>query len=187
MRRAVLPALLLMPSLALAQHAHPPGGHAHPPGGHAPPASATPYAALQDRAIKALSPEAVADLRAGRGMGLALSAELNRYPGPLHVLENADALALTPDQRAEANRLFAAMSAEAQALGARIIALETELDALFADGRAEPGALATLTAALGGLQGRLREVHLAAHIAMHAALSAPQRAHYASLRGYAPR
>lgn len=51
-----------------------------------------PYAGLQSRSIKALSDEQLADLRAGRGMGLALLAELNGYPGPLHVIELADPL-----------------------------------------------------------------------------------------------
>jgi hypothetical protein len=32
-------------------------------------------------------------------MGMALPAELNRYPGPLHVLENQAALGLTQEQR----------------------------------------------------------------------------------------
>ncbi|HEY0442316.1 MAG TPA: hypothetical protein VGD36_19780, partial [Xanthobacteraceae bacterium] len=41
-----------------------------------------PYAGLEARPVKALS-EQIADLRAGRGMGLALAAELNGYPGPL--------------------------------------------------------------------------------------------------------
>jgi hypothetical protein len=49
-----------------------------------------PYAGLQQRPVKALSEQQVADLRAGRGMGLALAAELNGYPGPLHVIELAD-------------------------------------------------------------------------------------------------
>jgi hypothetical protein len=48
----------------------------------------TPYAGMQDRAIKALSEQQVADLGAGRGMGLALAAELNDYPGPSHVAQS---------------------------------------------------------------------------------------------------
>ncbi len=46
-------------------------------GHHAP---ATPYAGLEKRAVKALSDEQIADLRAGRGMGLALPAELTAIP-----------------------------------------------------------------------------------------------------------
>ena len=56
-----------------------------------------PYAGLQSRPMKALSEQQIADLRAGRGMTMALPAELNGYPGPLHVIELADALALSSE------------------------------------------------------------------------------------------
>src|SRR4051812_36526408 len=49
--------------------------------------SGQPYAGLEQRPIKALSQQQADDLRTGRGMGLALAAELNGYPGPSHVLE----------------------------------------------------------------------------------------------------
>ena len=65
----------------------------------------SPYAGMQTRAVKALSDQQIADLRAGRGMGMALPAELNGYPGPAHVLELADKLELTPDQRASVQAL----------------------------------------------------------------------------------
>jgi hypothetical protein len=59
---------------------------------------AQPYAGLEQRPIKALAPERVADLLAGRGASYALAAELNSYPGPRHVLDLAAGLALTPEQ-----------------------------------------------------------------------------------------
>jgi Spy/CpxP family protein refolding chaperone len=76
-----------------------------------------PYAGMQTRPVKALSEQQTADLRAGRGMGLALAAELNGYPGPLHVLELADQLELTADQRTRVRQLFDAMKAEAIPVG----------------------------------------------------------------------
>jgi hypothetical protein len=51
-----------------------------------------PYTGMQARSVKALSEQQVADLQAGRGMGLALAAELNGYPGPIHVLELGEPL-----------------------------------------------------------------------------------------------
>src|SRR5579883_151022 len=75
-------------------------------------AAQSPYAGLEARPVKALSDEQIADLKAGRGMGLALAAELNGYPGPRHLLDLADQLSLTPAQRAEVQRLFDAMAAE---------------------------------------------------------------------------
>ena len=60
--------------------------------------AASPYAGEQSRSIKSLSQQDVADYMAGKGMGCAKAAELNGYPGPAHVLELADQLALTPSQ-----------------------------------------------------------------------------------------
>src|ERR1700716_2245653 len=83
---------------------------------------ASPYAGYEQRPIKALSDQQVADLRAGRGMGLALAAELNGYPGPVHVLELAAPLELPPERRARTQALFEAMKAETVPLGERLIA-----------------------------------------------------------------
>src|SRR5512138_3492095 len=98
----------------------------------------TPYAGMQTRAIKALSEQQVGDLRAGRGMGLALAAELNGYPGPSHVLELADKLELSPAQRSDVQLLFDAMKAEAMPLGARLIEQEADLDRQFASHTVTP-------------------------------------------------
>jgi hypothetical protein len=115
-------------ALAVPADAQTHGSHQHGTGTH----PATPYAGLEQRPIKALSDQQIADLRAGRGMGLALPAELNGYPGPVHVLELADALRLTDAQRNRAKTLFEEMKAETIPLGERIIAEETALDRLFA-------------------------------------------------------
>src|SRR5260370_41824435 len=77
----------------------------------------TPYAGLQTRPIKALSDQQVADLKAGRGMGLALAAELNGYPGPSNLLELADQLGLSDAQRNTVRSLFEAMRAETIPIG----------------------------------------------------------------------
>ena len=61
---------------------------------------AQPYSGMQARAVKALSDEQIADLKTGRGMGLALAAELNGYPGPRHMLELQKELTLSETQRA---------------------------------------------------------------------------------------
>ena len=87
---------------------------------------------MQARPIKGLSEQQVADLKAGRGMGLALPAELNGFPGPAHVLELADQLELSSDQRARVQSLFDAMKAEAVPLGSRLLDQEAALDQQFA-------------------------------------------------------
>src|SRR5712671_6754535 len=92
----------------------------------------TPYAGMQARSIKSLSEQQVADLRAGRGMGLALPAELNGYPGPSHLLELADRLDLSTAQRDRIRQLFDSMKAEAVPIGTKLIEQETALDQQFA-------------------------------------------------------
>jgi Spy/CpxP family protein refolding chaperone len=143
-----------------------------------------PYAGLQARSVKALSDQQVADLRAGRGMGLALPAELNGYPGPMHALEHADALALTPDQRARTKALFEAMRAEAVPLGERLIREEAELERLFATRTVQPANLEAATAAIGATQGQLRAAHLRYHLAMVDVLTPEQVRRYGEVRGY---
>ncbi|MCA6115572.1 hypothetical protein J6524_11805 [Bradyrhizobium sp. WSM 1738] len=144
----------------------------------------TPYAGMQSRSIKALSDQQIADLNAGRGMGLALAAELNGYPGPLHVLELADKLELSADQRASMQRLFDSMKAEAMPLGAKLIEQEAELDRQFATRTVTPESLKTSTAAVAVTQGMLRETHLKYHLSTGGILTPSQMTKYAELRGY---
>jgi Spy/CpxP family protein refolding chaperone len=143
-----------------------------------------PYAGLQHRDIKALSAEQVDDLLNGRGMGLALAAELNGYPGPRHVLDLADRLGLTQEQQDETERLFREMQARAVALGERIVAGEAGLDKLFSDGQASEVAIRDATLELGRLEGELRALHLGYHLAVRDLLTREQTAAYQELRGY---
>jgi hypothetical protein len=144
----------------------------------------TPYAGMQTRSIKALSDQQIADLGAGRGMGLALAAELNGYPGPSHVLELADRLELSAEQRASVQQLFDSMKAEAVPLGTRLIEQEAELDKQFADRSMTPESLKLSTAAVAVTQGMLRETHLKYHLSTAAILNPSQMLKYAELRGY---
>jgi len=146
-----------------------------------------PYAGMHTRPIKALSEEQAADLKAGRGMGLALAAELNGYPGPLHVAEFADRLGLSAEQRANVQQMFDAMKAEAIPLGEKLIAQEAELDRLFASRTVTPENLAAATAVIGATQGALRSTHLRYHLKTTALLTPAQMQAYAELRGYAGR
>lgn len=147
--------------------------------------AATPYAGLQQREIKALSADDTRGLLEGRGMTLALAAELNGYPGPLHVLEHADALQLDAAQRERSQALMHAHKAEARELGARLVAAERELDRAFASRAISESELARLTARIGQLQAELRAAHLRTHLQQTALLSSQQVAHYQQLRGYA--
>lgn len=146
--------------------------------------SQTPYAGMQGRDIKALSDQQVADLANGRGMGLALAAELNGFPGPSHVLELADKLKLSPDQRAGVKALFDSMKAEALPLGSKLIEQERDLDSKFATRTITPETLTASTASIAATQGALREAHLKYHLSTAAILTHDQIQHYAGLRGY---
>src|SRR6266571_7104008 len=141
----------------------------------------TPYAGLQARPIKALSEQQVADLQAGRGMGLALAAELNGYPGPSHVLEFADQLDLSSDQRGRVQRLFDSMKAEAIPLGSRLIEQEANLDRQFATHAITPEILKVATAEVAMTQGALRETHLKYQLATVGILTPDQMQRYAGL------
>lgn len=145
----------------------------------------SPYAGDAHHDIKALSPHDIADLRAGRGMGLAKPAELNGYPGPMHVLELARELDLSVEQHARSEEVMTRMRKQAAALGEQIIASERDLDRAFAAGAIDPAQLEERVAKIAALTGALRATHLHAHLDQRAVLTADQARDYARLRGYA--
>ncbi|MCH7639567.1 MAG: periplasmic heavy metal sensor [Bacteroidetes bacterium] len=160
---------LLLPVAAYAQHAE---HQQHPNTDH------------QGQHTSSLSADDITGLQEGRGMGMARPAELNGYPGPLHVLELADALGLTMDQRMEAQRLREALLAKAQPLGAQIVERERRLDMMFVQQRADREMIEAATAEIGLLRAQLRAVHLNAHVGMYAAMTSGQRTRYTNLRGH---
>jgi hypothetical protein len=76
------------------------------------------------------------------------------------------------------------MSAAAKPLGGELIAQEQALDQLFAIGEITSDRIVAATASIAALQGRLRSVHLAAHLETRALLDADQISRYRQLRGY---
>lgn len=158
MKTPLLAALLLVSTTALAQHAHHGGKNA------------------------ALSDEQIEQYRAGAGMGYAKAAELNRYPGPMHVLELADKLGLTPEQRAATERLMKEHKAHARAIGARLVEAHQSVDALFRAGAVEQAALAKAIEHVGRIEAEYRLSHLETHRRMRALLTEAQVAQYDKLR-----
>jgi Spy/CpxP family protein refolding chaperone len=148
-------------------------------------AAHSPYSGQESRAVKSLSADEVASLLEGRGMGYAKPAELSGYPGPMHVLELADRLALTPGQRAATEKLHREHKAQVRALGRSYVDAERDLDALFAGGKASPAALTAALERSAEAQRRVRESHLAAHLEQTRILTPAQVAEYVRLRGYA--
>jgi len=146
----------------------------------------SPYRGQINTEIRGLSDQEVSDLREGRGMGRARAAELNGYPGPRHVLDAARAgqLTLTPEQTRAAERLFDGMAREAQRLGDKILREEQGLEGEFRAGRISEADLNGRTLRIAALEGKLRAVHLRAHIAMRAVLSPSEIQQYNAIRGY---
>jgi hypothetical protein len=162
--------LALLPSLVLAQ------AHSQ---------HLSPYAGERSREIKSLSAEDIEELRSGGGWGLAKAAELNGIPGPAHLLELKDEIPLDAAQIEALEQLFLAMQAEAIHEGERLIAQEAALEAAFRDGTVTEARLRAQLDDIAATQGRLRFIHLRAHLATPQLLSRDQIEHYNRLRGYA--
>jgi hypothetical protein len=170
---------VLMPAIsAFAQHT----GQQHSPAAHSPTASA--YAGEQTRSIKALSASETKGWLEGQGMGLARAAELNGYPGPMHVLELRRPLRLSDAQLQATEELMQKHKAEVRRLGIDLVDTERKLDIAFANKSVTPELLASHTRRIGELQAQIRDSHLQTHLKQTALLNEEQIASYASLRGY---
>ena len=166
MRIQLVVSFLLLLSPVMAQHHH------------------NSYADYSGREIKALSPEEIEGYLSGEGMGMALAAELNQYPGPKHVLEFRDSLKLTPAQLQKTRELYERMHTESVTLGKAIIRQERTLDSLFTHQAITTEILDSLVTRIGDLKGQLRAVHLRTHLLMRQALTERQVEQYNQLRGY---
>ena len=159
-----------LPVSTLAQHSH---------------GAQTPYAGMQNRAIKSLSDNDLHELRRGGGWGLALAAELNGMPGPAHLLELKDKIPLTPDQVAQTQALLDEMRKAAIPTGERLIAAEKALEAAFATGKVDESSLRRLLADADSARTELRFIHLSQHYKTVRFLKPEQIKRYNILRGYA--
>jgi hypothetical protein len=140
--------------------------------------------AVHAQHINALSAEEVSQYLSGAGMGYAKPAELNHFPGPLHVLELADRLELSEQQRLATRQLMDRHKSEARAIGAKLVESQRSLEALFRSGSVTPDALAEAVQASATLEGEYRLSHLETHRRMRALLSEEQVKRYDVLRGY---
>ena len=168
-------ALLLMafPNVALSQ--------THD-GSHGPTPSA--YAGEEARLIKSLSEQDLEEIARGGGWGLARAAELNGVPGPTHLLELAEDIGLTEQQRSDIEAIRAQMQADAIAAGERFVAAERALDDAFQQGPPDAEALEQLLAESGQARAALRLVHLNAHLLTLPLVTDAQVSRDSVLRGY---
>jgi Spy/CpxP family protein refolding chaperone len=147
-------------------------------------ASGSPYAGQEKRTIKALSEQEINDYLNGSGMGTSKAAELNHYPGPRHVLDDAKRLNLSDKQLAKTKRVHETMTQNAKRIGSEIVNKEAELEALYASQKATAENTEKLVNEIAKLQAAFRLVHLNAHLSMRQILSPQQIQAYDRLRGY---
>ncbi len=165
----------------------PGAGHGH--GGHAAtPAPDSPYAGRYDQsaAIRALTPDEIAQIERGEGAGFALPAELNGVPGPRHVLDFAHELGLSHEQRQRVQAIFDEMRAAVLPAGERYLAAQRALEEDFRAGTLTEQDLPGRVAEVGRLESELATAHLAAHLKTAKVLTPKQIVAYNRLRGYAP-
>jgi len=78
------------------------------------------YAGQERGEIKSLSEADIAELKNGRGWGLAKAAELNGVPGPAHLLEMKKEIGLNAEQIEKIERLYQTMRNQAIPLGIKL-------------------------------------------------------------------
>jgi Spy/CpxP family protein refolding chaperone len=121
-------------------------------------------------------------LENAEGAGMGMYGEMNGFPGPKHVLELQDKLALTEQQAKDIEAVYDDMREGATVKGEVIISKEQELYLLFTSGKATEGAVNRLSAEIGKLRGELRAIHLIAHLRAKDILTPGQVRRYMSLR-----
>ena len=165
--------MLFLPTFAFAQNHS--GNHGSAP---------SDYAGQETRLIKSLSEDDLEEIARGGGWGLARAAELNGVPGPTHLLELADEIGLTEQQRDDIEVIRVQMRADAITAGERFVAAEQSLDAAFQQGAPDADMLERLVAEAGQARSALRLVHLNAHLLTLSLLTDAQVSRYSVLRGY---
>jgi Spy/CpxP family protein refolding chaperone len=160
--------LILAPSLAQAETGH-----------------FSKYIGQESREIKSLSESDIDELTFGKGWGLAKAAELNGVPGPKHLLEMKDEIALTENQIMKIETVFKDMQNKAIKLGKELIELERELNDLFASRTVNDTLLKESLNKIEATHKQLRYIHLAAHLETPSIVSEKQIQLYNELRGYA--
>ncbi len=145
------------------------------------------YSDLITRRIKSLSEKDIEILRRGRGGvfgGMAILAELNHYPGPIHVLELGEKLCLTEEQMKQTQRIYDEMEKKAKEVGEEFIKIEESVNNGFANSTISEAQLEEFMKKSGNLWGELRFTHLKCHLETKKLLTPDQVHKYDVLRGY---
>lgn len=143
------------------------------------------YSELLEGEIRGIDAETLDGYLTGKGLGYALPAELNGYPGPRHVLDAIEELELTEEQESQIQALFDDMETEAIDLGEQIVKVEAELETAFRNKDIDNEALQSQLEVIGDLDTKLRFVHLSTHLTTIEILTDHQVVLYNTVRGYA--
>ena len=142
------------------------------------------YAGEEKRAIKSLSAKDIADLKTGKGWGLAKAAELNGVPGPAHLLEMSRKIGLSETQVEKIESIYSRMREKVVRLGQLFIELERDLNGHFARGTITDGLLRDLLKKIAEVRMELRYTHLETHLRTPPLLTNHQIVLYRQMRGY---
>ena len=118
----------------------------------------------------------------GEGAGQGAFAEAHGYPGPKHVLDMAKEIQLADDQKKSLQEIFDEMSKRSKELGKQIVRIEEELNSAFEQGLVSEKSVRDDSQEIGRLRGRLRSIHLIAHMKTKKILTDAQIALYQKLR-----
>ena len=151
-------------------------------------AKATPtpsaYVSLLDSEIRGLDQDTIEGYLTGKGLGQALPAELNGYPGPRHTIDMAEELELTEEQLAGVQTLFDDMQSAVIPLGEQYLEVVTELELAFREGTITEEYLQNLLEKITSIEAQMRYVHLSTHLATIDILNQDQIMQYNMMRGY---
>ena len=142
------------------------------------------YAGEEKRKIKSLSATDIEELQNGKGWGLAIAAELNGVPGPVHLLEMKEEINLSAEQIQAIEDIYIKMKQEAVPLGLELIELERELNNHFANRTITNELLRQILQKIAQVHKQLRYVHLSTHLKTPDILKSEQITLYNKLRGY---
>lgn len=142
-----------------------------------------PYVSFVSRHVASLSDEEAAAFAMGRGLGQPLPAERGGLGGPLQVLEFADGLQLTGEQRSRVEAASERMQARAREARSRWLEAEKALDQALRSASVDKDDVLRLAAEADRLRTEVRLAHLDAHLEAIDLLTPAQRQAYARLRG----
>ena len=142
------------------------------------------YVYLLDSEIRGLDQDTIEGYLTGKGLGQALPAELNGYPGPRHTIDMAEELELTEEQLAQVQALFDDMQSAVIPLGEKYLESVAELELTFREGTTTGEYLQSQLEKITGIEAQMRYAHLSTHLATIDILSHDQIMQYNMMRGY---